>query len=165
MKYQRATCCFYLALVLLSSSCIRVFSLQQHQSTAERADQLAASGQWEEAIELYQTHMQERLTSKSRPDEENPYFYHLLIGDLYLDQDKEKKALENYKIAEKENVASVLVVDRYRRLARWYSSRKDHERAISFLRSVRQLDPLIFDADIDLIHKKMVADEIDEENQ
>ena len=165
MKYRRTFSLLCLIVLLLGSGCLRVFFLERHQSTAEKADQLAANGSWEEAIELYRTHMEERLKSKSRPDEENPYFYHLLIGDLYLDQDKDAKALENYKIAEEKEVASVLVVDRYRRMARWYSSRKEHERAITFLRSVRELDPLIFDADIDLIHKAMVADEIDEEGK
>lgn len=128
------------------------FGLGGHQRL-KQAEELLRQDKFDQAIEAYQEHMQERLSSKNRPDWENPYFYYLLIGDIELGRGQVSKALAAYEFASKNNIHSSLISDRYRFVASWYEARGEYDDAIDILKKHRDLDPLLFDAMLDRIAK------------
>jgi len=105
--------------------------------------------------------MDERIRTEGRLAGENPYFYLILIGDLHLDLDEPKKALQNYLEAHSRSVAHELVVSRIRRVALYYSERSNYAAALNLLATFRELDAEIFDATIDRIHRESVKSEQD----
>jgi tetratricopeptide (TPR) repeat protein len=133
-----------------------LFSAPPRVSEAER---LRRAGEGARAIEEYEIHMQERSKNASRPPGENPAFYYLYIGDTYLEMNCPLQAQSAYERAHKEGVERELVVDRFHRLALWFSNYQQHEQAIALLKSVRDLDELLIDAAIDAAHKRSVASE------
>lgn len=141
------------------SGCFLWNSESRDISHADRAAELQAEGKLSAAIGEYNQHMQQRLESKRRPESENPYFYQILIGDLYLKQGNAEEALKAFITAKERSVESALVADRLRSLALWYSDQGKHEQGIVLLREFRALDPLMFDFFIDRIHRKQVAAE------
>jgi tetratricopeptide (TPR) repeat protein len=80
----------------------------------------------------------------------------LLIGDLYLDTNRIEQARKAYLVAKENDVEKDLFIDRWRKLARAYSKGGDIERAINTLREYRDVDPVVFDYDIDQLHKQMI---------
>ena len=125
------------------------------------AQKLNEAGRKDEAIAQYQLHIQERLHDPARPVDENPYFYQILIGDIYLDLNHPDKAEDSYSVAWREKVANTFIIDRMRRLGAWYENHGKLETAREVLKRYRNLDTLLFDFDIDRISKKIV----DSENQ
>lgn len=129
------------------------------RSIVEEAEELTREQQFDQAIALYQRHIENRLKVADRPDWENPYLYLLAIGDLRLRQDKVAEAAAYYDQAEKKGVGAALVADRYRGLAVHFEERHELENAIEVLKKYRHLDPLLFDGMLDRLSKQIVAEE------
>lgn len=123
------------------------------------AEELLRQGQNAQAISKYEQHIKYRLALETRPQWENPYFYYLLIGDIYLRDSNVDKALESYETAENNRVESVLVSDRYRYVANWYEQKGEADNALKILERYQDRDPLLFDAMMDRIAKEIVARE------
>lgn len=117
------------------------------------------SGKYQEAIEAYRSHRDERLEASDRPDWENPHFYTLLMGDAELRRDQPEQAMSLYEQAEREQVTPTLVTDRYRAIAAWYAEHDQLEQAMTVLKTYRVRDPLLFDAMLDKTAKKLTAKE------
>ena len=135
-------------------------SIYSPTSDALIAEQYKSEGKHIEAIAAYRRHLAKRLISKT--ESENPYFYLLLIGDCYLEIDKIEQARKSYDLAVTQNIDKSLVAERYRRIARWFEDQGQLQKAIAELTRYRQLDTLLFDLEIDRLHKKFVAKEIAE---
>ena len=119
------------------------------------AEQLSRQGKYEGAIAAYRSHMDSRLAVIERPDWENPYFYLLLIGDVYLGKGDAEKALESYEEAERNGVHESLVSDRYRSTAAWHEERGELQKAFDILTRYRSRDTLLFDSMLDRIARAM----------
>ena len=119
------------------------------------AEELSREGKHEEAIAAYKAHMEARLAVANRPEWENPYFYTLLIGDVYLGKDDPIQALTAYEEAEMRGVHPSLVSDRYRSVARWYEDRHEYKEAFKLLVKYRARDSLLFDSMLDRIGRTM----------
>lgn len=151
------------SLCLMLSSCqggffYRSFSVSS-QTYLEQADYLIGEGQLDQAIEMYKRHIDYRLGVKNRAEWENPYFYYLLIGDLYLKQDKPEESLAAFELAEDKNVERPLLSDRYRLVAGWYEKHNDLKQAVSVLKKYRDRDELMFDAMLDRLSKELTRQE------
>lgn len=154
-----------LLLLLLFCGC-SVFAwvgvIEPIESNARKAERLVEEGQFPGAIEAYEAHIAERLADPQRKLTENPYFYYLAIGDLYLKQDQVEEAREAYIIAKEHKVSDLSLIDRFLQLANWHVDREEYEEAIYILLEYREIHPLIFDGRIDEVHKLMVAAEQEE---
>lgn len=71
---------------------------------------------------------------------------------------KAQEAKESYVTAKEHEVDAALVIDRIRQLADHYVTKKEYAEALKILRAYRSMDVDIFDADIDALHKKSVAE-------
>ncbi|MDC0358397.1 hypothetical protein OAO01_06230, partial [Oligoflexia bacterium] len=78
------------------------------------AEEYSRQKEFDKAIESYQKHIHARLGVKERPEWENPFFYHIIIGDLQLGQEQVEAALASYELAEKHGVEPGFISDRYR---------------------------------------------------
>ena len=123
------------------------------------AKQLAQEGHYDESVKLYQQHFAERLNAPDRPANENPYFYYVLIGDVYLKQNKPTEALQYYLDAHKNNIDNKLFADRIHQLGIWYKANNQLQTAFDLLKQYHDLDPLILDFEMDQIHREMVKRE------
>jgi len=119
------------------------------------AEQLTREGKYEEAIAAYRTHMDSRLAIQNRPEWENPYFYLVLIGDVYLGKGDVVNALSSYEEAEKNGVHQSLISDRYRSVAGWYEENNELQKAFDILTKYRSRDTLLFDSMLDRIARAM----------
>ena len=135
------------------------FSFGAPQSYADQAEAQTARKEYDLAIESYKKHIQNRLTNKHRPKEENPYFYYLLIGDLYLKKMDVPRAIGAYQKALDENVGKELTAERFRLLGKWYEEQARFDEAFAVLRRFRHLDPMLFDLEIDRIYKHQLSTE------
>jgi tetratricopeptide (TPR) repeat protein len=157
----------YIVLLWLSFSSCRIYggvysSSFDHPisgSRPARAEYYRQSSQFENAITQYKLHVQDRLRDKTRPEDENPYFYYLLIGDVYLEMSDAAKAEEAYLVALEQEVELSYLIDRFSKLGFFFERLGDIEQAIEILNKYRHLDPLIFDSAVDRLHKKSVAEE------
>lgn len=129
------------------------------QSHAQRAAELRSQHQYDEAIAEYQKHMAERQKDKFRPANEIPAFYELLIGDTLLDAGRPEEAEAAYNRAMEAKVQSELVSFKLRHLSQYYESQNKLQTAIDLLKKYREHDPVMFDFDIDRLHKKLVSEE------
>ena len=125
------------------------------QDGLKRAEESLREGKYEAAIEAYQSHMQKRLSLTDRPEWENPYFYELLIGDVYLTQGKIPEALLHYEVAESKGIHTSLVSDRYRSVASWYEERGELRKSFDILVKYRERDSLLFDSMLDRIGRAL----------
>ena len=125
----------------------------------KRAEELSRDSRFDEAISEYRKHMEYRLSLKTRPADENPYFYLLLIGDVELGRGDPEEALKNYEEAEQRGVHNSLVSDRYRSVARWYEEHEQLNEALQILKKYRDRDDLLFDAVSDRIARELTAKE------
>ncbi len=147
-----------IAAALAMSSCHGgIFS--PRRSVVEEAEDLARERHFDEAIELYRKHIDNRLAVSDRPDWENPFLYLLTIGDLYLRQGKLTEAIALYEEADKKGVGRALVADRYRGIALYYEEHHQLENAVQVLQKYRESDPLLFDGMADRLSKQIVAEE------
>jgi tetratricopeptide (TPR) repeat protein len=106
--------------------------------------------------------MESRLAATDRPEEENPYFYLLLMGDVELSRGDTVKALAFYEEAEQKGVASPLTADRYRAVAAWHEEHGQLKEAIDLLSKYRDRDDLLFDSMLDRIAKKLTLQETEQ---
>ena len=124
-------------------------------SYAEIAQQHEARGEYDQAISSYLKHIDSRLQTKIIG--ENPYFYYLLIGDIYLKTEDPLAAKKAYDTARTNKVEASFVVDRAKLLAKYFSSKNNFDQAISTLNEYRELDSAAIDYEIDFIHKQMLT--------
>lgn len=124
-----------------------------------QADSDLEHGRYEEALEGYRRHRDERLTATDRPEWENPHFYTLLMGDVELRRGDPEAALRLYTQADQEQLLSSLVADRYRALAVWHLDHGQFDKALDVLKAHRTRDPLLFDAMLDRVAKQMTRQE------
>lgn len=125
----------------------------------ELAEQLLRENRHEDAIAAYRAHIENRLAISDRPEWENPQFYLLVIGDVYLGQGDITNALACYDQAAKEGIHPSLISDRYRSTAKWYEDRNQLKEAMEVLKQHRELDTLLFDAMLDRIAKTLTEQE------
>ncbi len=135
------------------------FSAGFGENHAQHADNLMKRGQYREAINEYQQHLNSRLADRTRAPDENPHFYLVLIGDAYVKLNEPKAAKSAYEQALAHNVEREIISDRLRGLGRWYAERKAFDEAIQVLREHRELDAIMFDYEIDRTHKLWVDHE------
>jgi tetratricopeptide (TPR) repeat protein len=124
-----------------------------------RAEALSRERRFSEAIALYREHIAARLKVEDRPTWENPYFYLVIIGDLYLEEGNYLEALIAYEHAEKMQVDAVLVADRYRYIARKFEDRGQYRQALAVLERYRVRDTILYDLMLDRIGKKLSDEE------
>lgn len=141
--------------VIIFSACFSIGSSER----LREADELARQEKWDEAIEAYREHIDDRLTVSERPEWENPYFYLLTIGDIELGRGEPVKALQSYEEAEKQGVSTSLVSDRYRAVAAWYEEHGKLEDALKVLTTYRERDSLLFDAMLDRVARSLTEQE------
>ncbi len=111
--------------------------------------------EYQQAIESYQHHIEQRLADSKRAQWENPYFYLIRMGDLYLKLENPSGALEKYIEAENQNVEKELVSDRIRSLASWYESKNELRKAIDLLALHREKDQFLFDSMLNRMTRKL----------
>jgi tetratricopeptide (TPR) repeat protein len=128
-------------------------------SHARIAAQLREEKNYSESINEYHKHIKARLEDPRREPEENPYFYYILIGDVYLDKGDQARALESYLIAKQQSVEVPLIVDRLRKVASHLRKQGKLKEALELLKEYRGLDEFVFDLDIDEIFKELVKRE------
>ena len=162
MPTRTSTLAALLLFLSSTSGCYTYVYVFDSASHAEQAQKLRESKKFEEAIKEYKKHIQVRLERKQ--NDENPYFYYLLIGDCQVELDKLDDAEASYLKALEHKVDQALVAERLRRLGTWYSERAKFEEGIDLLQRHRHLDPLLYDLEIDRLHKLLVAKEIKEES-
>lgn len=126
------------------------------KNNLNNAEELLRQEKYDQAIEIYKKHMDNRLNLEKRPEWENPFFYYLFIGDIELRRSNIDKAMEYYKLAQAKGVHTSLISDRIRYVASWYEEKNMHEEAIEILKANRELDPLLFDAMLDRISKDLI---------
>jgi len=124
-----------------------------------KAEEKTREGKYDQAINFYKDHIEERLESKSRPKAENPFFYYLIIGDLELRQNSVEEALAAYELAEEKGVDKGLVSDRFRFVSSWYEKKGEYEKAVEILTRYNDRDPLLFDLVRDRIVREIIEAE------
>lgn len=149
------------ARVILMSGVLGGCSLFQNPDSQHlmKAEEYSRQEHYDKAIDEYRQHMHYRLGLTKRPEWENPYFYLILIGDLQLIQDRPTEARATLQEAEQHGVDANLISDRVRSLAHWYEERKDFSTAFALLQERREQDPILFDAMLDRIAKRIVAEQ------
>ena len=123
------------------------------------AEDFADKSNYEQAIIEYQAHIDQRLKVEGRPEWENPWFYLILISDLELRRGDVNAAIAALDRANEMKVDTSLVADRYRAIARWYEERGELDKSFDVLQKYREIDPLLFDAILDRLGRKIVAAE------
>ncbi len=149
--------------LLLSLTSCRVFfkSYYPHGSYSDdlkKAEEFTRQQNYKEAIESYKTHIAFRLAQEPRPSWENPYFYYLIIGDLYLKLEAPIRAIEAYEFAEEKQVEPGLISDRLRFVANWYAKDGQYEKAIELLSDYNDRDPILFDLTRDRLAREHVEE-------
>ena len=149
-----------LAIFLL---CLFIFSSCSGSNSRALAAKYSKEKKYEEAIQEYRNHIQERLKVTSRPEWENTYIYLLDIGDLYLEQGNVEEALATYKEASEHEVKKSYIADRYRYVANWYANKGDIKSALKLLEKNREQDPLLFDLMLDRLARQLIKEEDNKE--
>lgn len=154
---------FVLIFFLLNLGGCRVFfkTYYPHGSYSDhlqKAEESTRQDEYEEAIEHYKQHIEFRLAQGKKPSWENPYFYYLIIGDLYLKMKAPLKAIESYTFAEKQEVEPGLISDRLRLVASWYAQEGEYEKAIEVLSEYNDRDPILFDLTRDRLAREHVEE-------
>lgn len=139
---------------------VGTFSLSAAGGHRREAEKLKTEGKLREAIEQYEQHIAERRGADSKFPGENPSFYYIMIGDLYLKLEEPERALDAYLKAYEDGVMPEFVVDRLRQVSAYYEGQQLYQQAIELLTKYRELDSLLFDWDIDRLHKKIIQKEV-----
>jgi tetratricopeptide (TPR) repeat protein len=133
--------------------------IQEHQTFAQKAEAAAKTGDLDGAINNYYLHIQSRLKEKDRPEWENPYFYFLLIGDLYVQKNDPISALAKYDAASEKNVDPRLVGDRVCLLSRRLEAQGKFSTAYKILVKRHQLNPELFDIALNRVARALAEEE------
>jgi len=150
---------FYSLLLIIALLLLTSCSSTASSRELRQAEEFARKGDYVQAIESYTRHVELRLNLENRAEWENPYFYYLLIGDLYLAMDDLDNARQSYEYAESKEVHNSLIADRYRFLASWYEQRGDYRTSLEILAEYRDRDPLLFDVIKDRIARQAIYEE------
>ncbi len=124
-----------------------------------RAESFRKDGKFDQAITEYQAYIDERLKRKDFPPDQSPYFYYLLIGDSYVGLGRPDDAEKAYLTALDNGTEQSLVAGKMRALADWFETRGEYETAIELLQRHHNLDPLLYNIEIDQLHKKLIEAE------
>lgn len=147
-------------MVFLNGCLLEGLSSAQHpRNELQRAEKYFALGEYQKAALAYQRHMEERLLERSRPKDENPYFYLLLIGDCQMQLGQIDQAIGSYQQAEKQEVTPELLADRFRLVSAWFERQGDLYKAFDYAKKYRDYDPLLFDALLDRLSRDIVKQE------
>jgi len=146
-----------LGLFLMQLGACFLFGSSDRSSHAMKAVKLREAGNFDQAIEEYRLHIATRAEDSSRPEDENPYFYEILIGDLYLEKKDPNRAIESYLIAKDKGVEIPLVSFRVRKVASYFREQGKLKEALDLLQKYRSMDDFQFDADIDELSKELVS--------
>lgn len=151
----------FLFLIVMFSSCSTMMkgTWESYSKYLREAEIYERQGDFPQAIKAYRQHIQRRLENENRAEWENPAFYLLHIGDLYLKQSLVEEALGEYEAARVEGVARTLVADRFRLVAAWLAERGQIQEAIEILSAHRDEDPILFDLMRDRLAREKVAHE------
>jgi tetratricopeptide (TPR) repeat protein len=123
--------------------------------TLEDADLYRSMREYDTAIKLYKEHVEYRL-GQERPDWENPYFYYLTIGDMYLEKGDVHQALLAYRTAHNNGVEIDYISHSYRKAAEWLANQDRFDEAKALLNKHQELDPILFHAALDRISRVQV---------
>lgn len=146
---------FAAILICSTAACFGPFPPSQ----AKIAEGLRKEGKLSESIAAYRKHIEDRFNDERRKTDENPNFYHLLIGDIYLEEKQPLMAESEYKIALKKEIEQGFLTYRFRELALYYEKIGNFEDAVRVLKEYRKLDELLFDGTLDEVHKREIAKE------
>ena len=135
---------------------VSTFSLQAAGAHRRNAEQFKTEGKLREAIVEYEKHIAERTAAANQFPGENPSFYYVMIGDLHLELEEPEQALDAYLKANDDGVMKEFIVDRLRQISAYYEAQERYSEAIELLSKYRELDPLLFDWDVDRLHKKSI---------
>jgi tetratricopeptide (TPR) repeat protein len=147
-----------IATCTLFAACKPFFFFESYRFSSQhlkKAEEFSRAEDYEKAIMHYKNHIADRLSAKDRPEWENPYFYYLIIGDLYLLQGKVSSSLAAYNMAEDNGVDVTLVADRYRYVASWHENKDEWEQAFYLLQQYEDRDPLLFNLIMDRLGRKI----------
>lgn len=122
-------------------------------SLLSRADAALENKEYDEAITLYKEHIESRLDNPLRSSWENPYFYLIVIGDVYIEKKEPKKAEITFLKAEKKGVKKPLINDRLLKLASYYEKNHQFSEAIELLDKNIDRDPILFEGYLDKISR------------
>jgi len=150
---------FMVGLALNLTGCLVFYGVSTWQPPGEHrrtAEQLRSQGDFTQAIAEYHLHIAERLRASKRAADENPHFYLLYIGDCYLELGDPLAATEQYLSAHQLNVSETSITDRLLRVANWYGARGRYEEALELLDKHREIEPLIFESQLDTFSKLVV---------
>jgi tetratricopeptide (TPR) repeat protein len=143
---------FYIIVFLFLTSCT-VF--ERTPSSAVLAKEAVDKKYFLDAIELYHQHIKERLRDDNRESWENPYFYLLLIGDIYVEIGDFKSALDSYEEAKNNQVDKQLYLDRIRFIAEKLEEKGEIQSAFDLLNNHLSEDPLIINELLDKLSRKL----------
>jgi tetratricopeptide (TPR) repeat protein len=146
-------------LLMVQLGACTYFSFERGASHSQIAAKLRDEKKFEEAIQEYYKHIDSRLKDSRREAEENPFFYLIMIGDIYLEEGNTGEAIRTYLEAKSKQVEGPLVVDRIRKVAGTLRDSGKYKEAIDLLRGHRDLDTFSFDLDADDILKEAVSAE------
>lgn len=144
--------------ILLFLPLIIVSCAKGNNGSLQFAETLANEGKYDEAISVYRKRMDSRLALKNRPQDENPYFYLILIGDIEVRRGDPEAALSLYEEASTRGVDKRQIGDRYRQMATYYAEKKDYEKAMEVLKKHREEDPLLFDSMLDRFARALIKE-------
>ncbi len=144
-------------LLVICQSCAVVDSSSDLVTQAEIAME---EGRYDDALESYRAHRDNRLEASDRPEWENPHFYTLLMGDVELRRGDPEAALRLYTKADQERISPSLIDDRYRAVAAWHLQNEQFDKALEVLKTHRGRDPLLFDAMLDKVAKRMTLKDV-----
>lgn len=82
-----------------------------------------------------------------------------MIGELHIKLRDPISAENAFLEALKKGVSPALCAERLRRIAGYYEQEKDFEKAFEILRKHRELDTILFDLEIDRIHRASIEAE------
>lgn len=141
-------------LTIILTSCAR-------ESLLTKAEAAFRGERYEEALELYDQHREERQKAKNRPDWENPSFYHLIAVDSLIKLNRPEEAEKRIVKGIEDRVDNILIVDKLRIIALWYARNKSLKEAIDFLDKYQYLDEEYIDGIIDQISKDSALGDLD----
>lgn len=160
MNHPRVICQVILSalLILFGGACLRaaVTTLPQLPSSVQRAQELQQVGEVDAAVKLYREHMERRRQLPTRPENENPSFYRVLIGDLYCKFNRLEECITEYEGAHTDGVDPLLVLDRLRQYVEKLTAEKRYADAIKLLEKYRPIDEWLVDSDLNVLHRKLV---------
>lgn len=152
---SRQTLLFVSSLFLLTTS-IGCGIFDHEPTKANLAELALTENQYQQAIDLYLEHIDQRRKDPGKEEWENPSFYYLLIGDIYLKEKDWNNALAYYKKADNDHVDHLLFLDRMRLLGAFLEEQKQYNEALKLLTPLAKEDPVLINEILDRVSKKSI---------